>query len=389
MRETLGDRPARSIVSALLQLLRGRSIFFDILLVKTDAFFDAVMQDAISQRVEHGGEKAVDLESIAMSVDLIKEDQDQLREELHEFFREQNHIVGAIAKHLKIEGLSSTGTNGDQNEHYLPPGKEWHFFISHSQATGGDQANLITNNLEKRGLKIWYDNNMEEITESGMKEGVQKSKAMIVLLTSGMMGRPFCQKEMRWALDCGLDIVGVAEQDPRRGPVVFEKEKKLARASGAPELESLVDDLEFIPFRRRRFEAEGMYAEIVKRGKFEALEEDEDEMMLGQLPSPTPADSAPAGAAAGVGLTRGRSVSSPVAPHKPQQAKAREQVRARNTMMDDLVRTASVRQDLRQQDQEHRSTASAFLQEDSSDEEDDMQAGGVELVVDEAVTEEV
>ena len=322
------------------------------------AFFDAVMQDAIAQRVEDGGDKAVDLESIAISVDLIKEDQDQLREELHEFFREHNHVVMAIAKSLKIQGLESGGANGE-HEHYLPPGKEWHFFISHSQATGGDQANLITNNLEKRGLKIWYDNNMEEITESGMKEGVQKSKALIVLLTSGMMGRPFCQKEMKWALEFDLDIIGVAEQDPRRSPVVFEEEKVLARASGAPELESLVDDLEFISFRRRRFEAEGMYGEILKRGKFEAPDEDEMQA-LGQLPaatpepSPRPADNA------------------------PRQAKAREQVKARNTMMDDLVRTASVRQDLRQQGQgqgqEQRSTTSAFLRGDSSEEED-MPAG--------------
>jgi hypothetical protein len=232
---------------------------------------------------------------------------------------------------------------------------------------------VITNNLEKRGLKIWYDNNMEEITESGMKEGVVKSKALIVLLTSGMMGRPFCQKEIRWALEFNLDIVGVAEQDPRRGPVVFEEEKALARASGAPELESLVDDLEFIPFRRRRFEAEGMYAEIVKRGKFEAPQEAELQA-AGQLPPsavPAPAHhhNEPDGATL---LSRGRSLSSPP-PRVAPQAKARDQARARNTMMDDLVRTASVRQDLRQQgqdqSQESRSTTSAFLEEDSEEDE--------------------
>ena len=37
----------------------------------------------------------------------------------------------------------------------LPPGAQYHFFISHSQATGGDQANLLATNLEKKGLKIW------------------------------------------------------------------------------------------------------------------------------------------------------------------------------------------------------------------------------------------
>jgi hypothetical protein len=36
----------------------------------------------------------------------------------------------------------------------LPHGKKFHFFISHAQATGGDQANLLANNLEKRGVFV-------------------------------------------------------------------------------------------------------------------------------------------------------------------------------------------------------------------------------------------
>jgi hypothetical protein len=52
-------------------------------------FFAALMQDARDQRTAQGGDTIVDLESIAMSVELIKEDQDLLREEMHTFFTEQ------------------------------------------------------------------------------------------------------------------------------------------------------------------------------------------------------------------------------------------------------------------------------------------------------------
>lgn len=67
------------------------------------------------------------------------------------------------------------------------------------------------------------------------------------------------------ALEFDLDIVGVSEQDPRRGAVDFAKE----RESAPPHLRTLVDDVEFLAFRRREFEARAMYTEIIKRGKFE------------------------------------------------------------------------------------------------------------------------
>jgi hypothetical protein len=259
-------------------------------------FFAAVMQDARAKRAAQGGDKIVDLESIAMSVELIKEDQDLLREEMHTFFAEQSHIMLAIAKNLKVP---LKGHHMDADSFYpLPADKKYHFFISHSQATGGDQANLITSQLEKRGLKIWYDNNMDEITAEGMEKGVSESKAMIVLLTNGMMERSFCQKEMSWALTHGLTMVGVSEQDPRRGAVDFGKERERAPSH----LKDLIDDLEFLPFRRRQFEAEGMYTEIIKRGKFEAAAE---------------APQAAATAAAGAGLAAPDALSPLALPSQP------------------------------------------------------------------------
>ena len=74
----------------------------------------------------------------------------------------------AIAKKLEINLSNADGQSSLL--HPLPPDKNCHFFISHSQATGGDQANLITNHLEKRGLKIWYDNNMDDVTAEAMEQ---------------------------------------------------------------------------------------------------------------------------------------------------------------------------------------------------------------------------
>ena len=50
---------------------------------------------------------------------------------------------------------------------------------------------------------------MPVITEQGMVDGVKKSAFMIVLLTPGMMDRPFCHLEIRTAI--------ANESDERRG----------------------------------------------------------------------------------------------------------------------------------------------------------------------------
>jgi hypothetical protein len=40
----------------------------------------------------------------------------------------------------------------------LPAGALTHFFLSHSQATGGDQTNAIYLELRQMGFSCWYDN---------------------------------------------------------------------------------------------------------------------------------------------------------------------------------------------------------------------------------------
>ena len=43
---------------------------------------------------------------------------------------------------------------------------------SHSQATGGDQANAIYLELERMGFKAWYDNRASDLTKEGMLAGI-------------------------------------------------------------------------------------------------------------------------------------------------------------------------------------------------------------------------
>ena len=47
----------------------------------------------------------------------------------------------------------------------LPEGCKFHFFLSHYQATGGDQVDSLCAQLEKRGFRCWYDNKMKQLTK--------------------------------------------------------------------------------------------------------------------------------------------------------------------------------------------------------------------------------
>ena len=74
---------------------------------------------------------------------------------------------------------------------------------SHSQATGGDQANglslallrpcadpqlsacmslAIYLELERMGFKAWYDNRASDLTKEGMLKGIEQAAAFILFL---------------------------------------------------------------------------------------------------------------------------------------------------------------------------------------------------------------
>ena len=99
---------------------------------------------------------------------------------------------------------------------------------SHTQASGGDQCRALALMLEARGKRCWYDQDEEIVTKAGMQEGVRNSKNVLVFLSDGVMGRPYCRSEMRWGKQYGCGFVGVREVDERHCPADFEKEMRLA-----------------------------------------------------------------------------------------------------------------------------------------------------------------
>ena len=221
-------------------------------------------EDARRQQQERGLSSStigrISLDTVYNNIEILREDQDMLAEtmaSMNEMLLEQQRVLRMLAK--------SSGVPVDSEDGSIPllAGKQYHFFISHCQATGQDQAHLLCTNLKARGAKVWYDMEMDEITTQGMEDGVRDSMVMIVLLTPLIMSRPFCQLEMRSAKKHDLKIIGVCEQDERRGKVDFAAEK----AAAPDDLKDILDKVEFLPFRRRKAEADPMYREILKRSQ--------------------------------------------------------------------------------------------------------------------------
>ena len=54
-----------------------------------------------------------------------------------------------------------------------------------------------------------------EITEGAMRQGVKDSDALIVFLTNSYLSRPFCLKELGWAIEFDKPILVVVEKEGR------------------------------------------------------------------------------------------------------------------------------------------------------------------------------
>jgi hypothetical protein len=72
------------------------------------------------------------------------------------------HQLQAMKPHLPSEkpkpSLVQAPKSGKGGTVPLPAGALTHFFLSHSQATGGDQTNAIYLELRQMGFSCWYDN---------------------------------------------------------------------------------------------------------------------------------------------------------------------------------------------------------------------------------------
>eukprot|EP00746_Dinoflagellata_sp_MGD_P141254 gnl/MRDRNA2_/MRDRNA2_74389_c0_seq1.p1 gnl/MRDRNA2_/MRDRNA2_74389_c0~~gnl/MRDRNA2_/MRDRNA2_74389_c0_seq1.p1 ORF type:complete len:238 (+),score=38.05 gnl/MRDRNA2_/MRDRNA2_74389_c0_seq1:82-714(+) len=101
---------------------------------------------------------------------------------------------------------------------------DWHFFLSHAQATGGDQMAILHDKLIARGFKVWYDQTVTDVTEAGMKYGVEHSMVFVLFLSQGVLERPFVRLEITTAIQNNKKTVVMHEADERQGKFDFASE---------------------------------------------------------------------------------------------------------------------------------------------------------------------
>jgi hypothetical protein len=150
--------------------------------------------------------------------------------------------------------------------------REFDVFISYAQGSGQDQTMMLTRLLKDAGLKVWHDMVASDLTAEGMEKSIANSRNLLIFLSNGVMSRPFCNKEQRWGKAYQCNLIGILETDSRHGaPQPPEKIFKQEKDSAPEDLKHLLDDVEFMPYRRREFELEAMVKEIVRRATKHAL----------------------------------------------------------------------------------------------------------------------
>ena len=140
--------------------------------------------------------------------------------------------------------------------------RKYDIFINHCQKSGQDQCGKLAMLLKKAGAKVWIDMQAENLTEQGMEEGVAESRHVLIFLSEGVMARPFCNKEQRWAKEHNCKLIGVVETDERHGggKDIFDKEKRHAPA----DLKHLLSAVEYIDFERRDYKEKAMVEDVVR-----------------------------------------------------------------------------------------------------------------------------
>ena len=133
--------------------------------------------------------------------------------------------------------------------------------MNHCQATGQDQCGKLKLHLEAAGYSVWLDMSADDLTASGMEEAVSQSRNVIIFLSDGIMSRPFCQAEQRWALHYGCNLIGLMEMDGRHNPAVIAKENESAPA----DLKRLFTQVDFNVYQRKGYLEKAMIEEVIKQ----------------------------------------------------------------------------------------------------------------------------
>jgi len=98
-------------------------------------------------------------------------------------------------------------------------------FISHMQVQANGEAVRLAQMTKHLGGLPWLDMKATNLTSEGMKCAVRNSKAFVLLLTSDVLTRPFCLLEINTAIDAGIPIIILREDDKRFFPWDFNEWK--------------------------------------------------------------------------------------------------------------------------------------------------------------------
>ena len=143
-----------------------------------------------------------------------------------------------------------------------PRGCQWHVFISHKQANAADQVHTMFLELQRRGCEVWYDMDAEDLTKTGMVAGIESSAVFVLFLSDGVLLRPYCQLEIRAALENQRKVLLVHEDDERHGKYDFAPRQ----TENVPaDIKAIGEAHESIPYRRRKHEKEAFYGELLRR----------------------------------------------------------------------------------------------------------------------------
>jgi len=74
------------------------------------------------------------------------------------------------------------------------------FFLSHYQVEAQSVALLLKTCLDPLGKKCWLDITETDHSVRAMEEGIKNCDCVIAIITPGYFDRPFCVKELGWAL---------------------------------------------------------------------------------------------------------------------------------------------------------------------------------------------
>ena len=164
--------------------------------------------------------------------------------------------------------------------------ERFHVFISHMQIEASGDVGTLFHLFETLGVGGWRDMNQDDLTEVGMRQGVYDSDVFVLFLTNSVLSRPYCLKEITWAIEFGKPIIVVRETEERffpfdlsrwqrneceKDPATGWKECWLASTYADCPLpiidlvETALAKNELLPFRRREYEVNALAREIIRR----------------------------------------------------------------------------------------------------------------------------